>query len=118
MTILVSNRSRLDAALKKAGTTLFLILDDPGHEAEAVHDKAEEVSANRPWWRTFLLTDPAVLTAAERKLWFAEAGYYAVVGGKDRVVAVRGPVQDLILSDGNPSGVEIRWAFNQGDLLP
>ena len=118
MTILKSNRSPLDSALKKKGTTLLLILDDPGMEAEAVHDKSVEVSDSTPDWRTFLITDPSVLTPTEKKLWFSAAGYYAVVGGTDRVVAMRGPVHDLMLSDGSPSGVEILWAFNQGDLLP
>ncbi len=118
MTILKTDRTRLDAALKKKGTTLLLILDDPGMEAEAVHDKAEEVSKKNKWWFTFVITDASVLSAQEKKLWFSDAGYYAVVGGTDRVVAMRGPVHDLMLSDGSASGVEILWAFNQGDLLP
>ncbi|MSR62957.1 MAG: hypothetical protein EXS08_10985 [Planctomycetes bacterium] len=118
MTIVTNNRSRLDSALRKKGATLMLILDDPAREAEDVHDKAVEVGSNRPWWFVFLITDARLLSAQEKKLWFAEPGYYAVVGGKDKVVAIRGPVHDLIMSDGKPSGVEIRWAFNQGDLLP
>lgn len=118
MTILDKDRARLDKALEKKGTTLFLILDDPALEAEAVHDKATEIAAGTPWWKVFLITDASLLTASEKKLWFQEPGHYAVVGGTERVVAIRGPVHDLIMSSGKPSAIEIRWAFNQGDLLP
>lgn len=118
MTILTNSRASLDKALDTEGTTLFLILDDPENAGELVHDKAVAIASARPWRNAFLITDPSLLTAKERKLWFDEAGYYAVVGGKDKVVAVRGPLDALIMSNGAPSAMEIRWSFNQGDLLP
>ena len=72
MTIITMSRSRLDSALNKTGTTLFLILDDPGNEAELVREKADEIAGPRPWRSVFLITDPTLLTANERKLWFDE----------------------------------------------
>ena len=51
-------------------------------------------------------------------LWFDTEGHLAVVGGTHKVVAYRSPISTLMLPSGKPSGIEIRWAFNQGDLLP
>jgi hypothetical protein len=116
MTVIRTDRSLLDAALAEDGTTLLLISDDPDPVAELIHDKAEEVA--KAWQRVFLLTDLATLKPKERQLWFEEEGHFAVVGGKAKVVAFRSPISALMLPSGKPSGVEIRWAFNQGDLLP
>ena len=116
MTVIDTDRSKLDAALAEDGTTLLLISDDPDPVAELVHDKAEEVA--KDWHRVFLLKDLAVLKPKERTTWFDEEGHFAVVGGKNKVVAYRSAISALMLPSGKPSGVEIRWAFNQGDLLP
>jgi hypothetical protein len=116
MTVIDADRTNLDAALAEDGTTLLLISDDPDPVAELVHDKAEEVA--KDWQRVFLLKSLAVLKPKERQTWFDEEGHFAVVGGKDKVVAFRSPISALMLPSGKPSGVEIRWAFNQGDLLP
>jgi hypothetical protein len=116
MTIVKQSRTRLDRALAERVTTLLLISDETGDQAEAVHDAAEQVA--KAGQRAFLVTDLSVLTARERKHWFAEGGHYAVVGGKDRVVAVRGALDELLLSDGKPSPIEIRFALAKGDRLP
>lgn len=116
MTVVHSNRSALDAVLAEKENTILLISDDPDPVAELVHDKAEDVA--KSWQRVILIKDLAVLTSAERNLWFEDAGFYAVVGGKSKVVAVRGPISVLMLPSGKPSGIEIRFAFSQGDLLP
>jgi len=116
MTVIDQDRSKLDAALEEDGVTLLLISDDPDPVAELVHDKAEDVA--KEWQRAFLVKDLAVLKPKERETWFEEEGHFAVVGGKKKVVALRGPISNLMLPSGKPSGVEIRWAFNQGDLLP
>jgi hypothetical protein len=116
MTVIDQDRSKLDEALAEEGTTILLISDDPDPVAELVHDKADEVA--KEWQRTILVKDLAVLKPKEREVWFGEEGYFAVVGGKKKVVAMRGPISNLMLPSGKPSGVEIRWAFNQGDLLP
>lgn len=118
MTILVKSRVRLDTALAMSDATLFLILDDRDESvAESVHDKAEDIAAPRPWRRVFLVTDDSILTDDERRLWFDEPGHYAVVGGKDKVVAVRGSLDELTLDDGTPIAAMIRSAFNRGDQL-
>jgi len=116
MTVIAADRSKLDAALAEAGDTLLLLADDPDPVAELVHDKAEEIA--KAWQRVFLVRDLAVLKPAERKTWFAEEGHYAVVGGTHKVVAIRGPISELVLPSGKPSGIEIRWVLNRGDLLP
>ena len=118
---LVSNdrdRKKLDSALKKLGTTLLLILDDAEAEAEFIHDKAEKVVALQTSRKVFLIKDVNLLTQEERIQWFESPGHYAVVGGKHKAVAIRGPISDLILSNDKPSPIEIRWAFQQGELLP
>jgi hypothetical protein len=118
MTILTNSRKKLDAALDDDETTLFLVLDDPEElVAEAVHDKAEEIAAPRPWRRVFVVTDAELLTDDERMLWFDEPGHFAVVGGKAKVVAMRGPLTDLVLPNGAPIAMKIRTAFNLGDHL-
>ncbi|MBK7875158.1 MAG: hypothetical protein IPJ77_05325 [Planctomycetes bacterium] len=118
MTILVKSRTRLDAALALPDATLFLVLDDRDETAaEGVHDKAEEIAAPRPWRRVFLVTDDSILTDDERMLWFDEPGHYAVVGGRKKVVAVRGSLDELTLDDGTPIAAMIRTAFNRGDQL-
>lgn len=116
MTILTTSRKKLDDALARQGNTLLLVSDETGDDAENVHDKAEAVA--RSWQSAFLIRDLALLSPAERSRWFSEGGHYAVVGGTQKVVALRGPLSDLLLSNAKPSGIEIRWAFAQGDLLP
>jgi hypothetical protein len=116
MTVIHTDRKKLDVALGEDGATLLLISDDPDPVAELVHEKAEAVA--KDWHRVLLITDLAVLKPKERQQWFSEEGHYVVVGGRHTVVAVRGPISDLMLPSGKPSGVEIRWALNQGDLLP
>ena len=116
MTVIAADRSKLDLALAEDGATLLLISDDPDPVAELIHDKAQEVA--KDWQRVFLLKNLAILKPQERLLWFDTEGHFAVVGGAHKVVAYRSPVSTLMLPSGKPSGVEIRWAFNQGDLLP
>lgn len=116
MTVIDMDRTKLDVALAEDGNTILLISDDPDPVAELVHDKAEGVA--KDWHRVFLLKSLAVLKPNERQTWFEEEGHFAVVGGKHKVVAHRGPISTLMLPSGKPSGIEIRWAFNQGDLLP
>ena len=116
MTVIGTDRQELDAALEEDGTTLLLISDDPDPVAELVHDKAEAVA--KAWQHVFLIEDLALLKPAERRNWLEEPGHFAVLGGRHKVVAVRGPLSDLMLPSGKPSGIEIRWAFNQGDRLP
>ena len=116
MTVIVADRSKLDLALAEAGTTLLLISDDPDPVAELIHDRAEEIA--KDWHRVFLIEDLSVLKPKERQTWFDEEGHFAVVGGKHKVVAFRSLISVLMLPSGKPSGVEIRWALNQGDLLP
>jgi hypothetical protein len=117
MTLLTNSRKKLDAALADDETTLFLILDDPDEVAEAVHDKAEEIAEPREWRRVFLIREVELLSADERKLWFDEPGHYAVVGGKEKVVAMRAPLTDVVLPNGTPIAMKIRTAFNLGDHL-
>ncbi len=116
MTVIKQSRTRLDKALKNKATTLLLISDEAGALAEDVHDAAEIIAKSGQL--IFLLTDLAVLTSSETKLWFTEGGHYAVVGGTDRVVAIRGMLDDLFLSDGTPSPIEIRFVLAKGDVLP
>jgi hypothetical protein len=116
MTVVGGSRALLDKALKSKSTTLLLLSNDLGEVAEKVHASAESIL--KPGQKVFLLTDLQVLTAQERKAWFKEGGFYAVVGGSDRVVAIRGTLDELMLSDGNPSKIEIRFVLARGDLLP
>ena len=116
MSVVKQNRTRLDKALKNKAATLLLISDEAGDLAENVHGAAEVVA--KPGQLIFLLTDLSVLTTEESKLWFAEGGHYAVVGGSHRVVAIRGMLDDLFLSDGTPSPIEIRFVLAKGDVLP
>jgi len=115
MTI-VTSRKKLDVALASNGSTLLLISDEAGNDAENVHDKAEQVA--KAWQSVLLIRDLEILKPSELSLWFDEGGHYAAIGGKEKVVALRGPLSDLLLSNGKPSGIEIRWAFAQGDQLP
>ncbi len=112
----IATRKRLDRALEDRVLTLLLITDEDLDVAETVHDVAEEIA--KPGQEVFLIKDMGLLTPAERKLWFDESGHYAVVGGKQRVVAIRGPLDELILSDGSPSKIEIRYVLAKGDVLP
>jgi len=116
MTIVKKSRTRLDRALRQKVLTVLLLSDEQGDEAEAVHAVATDVL--KAGQKVFLLTDLGVLTASERSMWFAEGGHYAVVGGSDRVVAIRGTLDELMLSDGSPSRVELRYVLAKGDLLP
>lgn len=115
MTI-ISTRTKLQQALDTDGCTILIISDDPDSNAEHIHDKAEDVA--KDWQYVFLVTNLGMLKPAERKAWFDEEGHYAVIGGTNKVVAVRGPLSDFLLPDGTASGIEIRWAFAQGDRLP
>jgi hypothetical protein len=112
----IHDAQALRQLVQATGTTVLLISDDDGSVCEVVHAKAEQVA--KPWQRAGLVLDLAILTAAERQLWFSEKGHYAVVGGSARVVAVRGPISDLLLSNGRPSAIEIRFAMAKGDVLP
>jgi hypothetical protein len=116
MTVITGSRTLLDKALKSKAMTLLLVSNEEGEDAEAVHDTAEEVL--KAGQKVFLLTDLALLTQDERKTWFKDGGFYAVVGGSDRVVAIRGTLDELMLSDGKPSKIEIRFVLARGDLLP
>lgn len=116
MTVVSGSRTLLDKALESKALTLLLLSNEQGEVAEAVHDTAEKVL--KPGHRVFLLTDLTILKAQERKTWFKEGGFYAVVGGSDRVVAIRGMLTDLLLSNGSPSRIEIRFALARGDILP
>lgn len=116
--ILTNDRTELNIAVKDEHCTVLVILDDPANVAEEIHDMAELLCKKRPWRKVILLKSITLLTASERKLWMEEPSHYAVIGGKNRVVAVRGPLSDLILPDSTPSAIEIQWAFDQGDRLP
>jgi len=122
MTTIKQNRKKLNEALEDKALTLLLISDDIGTQAEQVHDAADELLKSGQ--EVFLITDLDVLTPTEKKHWFEEGGHYVVVGGRNRVVAIRGMLTDLFLSavppatPGEPSPIEIRAVLARGDLLP
>lgn len=122
MTTIKQNRKKLNEALEDKALTLLLISDDIGTQAEQVHDAADELLKSGQ--EVFLITDLDVLTPTEKKHWFEEGGHYVVVGGRNRVVAIRGMLTDLFLSavppatTGEPSPIEIRAVLARGDLLP
>ena len=115
--ILTLDRTKLNKAIEDEHCTILVILDDPANVAEEIHDMAALLCTKRPWRKVFLLKTITLLAASERKLWIGEPSHYAVIGGKNRVVAVRGPLGDLTLPDSTPSAIEIQWAFDQGDRL-
>ena len=116
MTVVGASRTALDKALKSKALTLLLLSNEAGLVAEKVHATAEAIA--KQGQKIFLLTDLSILSAEEQKTWFKEGGFYAVVGGSDRVVAIRGTLDELMLSDGTPSKIEIRFVLARGDLLP
>lgn len=116
MVKITTSRARLDAALADARRTILLIRGSNGL-ALAVHDLADD-KVTQPWRATFLVTDPSVLTAGERRDWLPDDGRYCVLGGDEpKRVAVGGSCDDLLRTDGAPSILAIRSAFARGDLL-
>lgn len=116
MTIVTTRTKSLDTRLQDTGVTVLLLSDEDADVAERIHTAAEAVAKAGQF--VFLLRDVGILTAAERKRWFDAGGHYAVVGGTDRVVAVRGTLDEFLLSDGSVSRIEIRFALARGDKLP
>lgn len=115
MTVVAQSRTSLDKALADRKLTLLLIRGPRGGREQAIHDLAQS-SVTEPWRRTFLLTDPTVLTASELTRWFNDStGRYAVIGGDGRVVADRGDCGQFLRADGDPSIIRIRQAFVRGD---
>ena len=117
MTIVSDKRAPLEDALALDQATLLLVAADPeSADAQAIHDKAESIAKE---WQTILwIQDLGLLKPAERKLWFELPGHYAVVGGTEKVVALRGELSELMTAGGRPSSLELRWALAKGDKLP
>ena len=116
MTIIRTRTSSFETRLQDSGVTMLLLSDEDDDVAERIHDVAANVLKSGQF--VFLLRNVAILTSAEQQRWFAEGGHYAVIGGTDRVVAVRGTLDEFMLSDGSVSRIEIRFAMARGDKLP
>ncbi|MGQ0720398.1 MAG: hypothetical protein ACT4PE_02365 [Candidatus Eiseniibacteriota bacterium] len=116
MSVIAQSRATLDKALVDSKLTVLLLLGPRGGREQAIHDLAQS-SVTEPWRRTFLVTAPTLLTAAEFTRWFkGSTGRYTVIGGTGRVVAASGACSQLLRADGGPSIIRIRQAFVQGDL--
>ena len=118
--IIKENRTRLDQALGNPKLTVLLLSGVRESKVGKVYDFVSNENLE-PWRRCFLITDLVVLTEAEQTRWFdgANTDRYAVVGGTQhpKSVALKGPIEDLLKSDGKPGRRKIRSAFARGDLL-
>lgn len=115
MSILSTNRKKLDDALQDRALTLLLLMGPLGGVEEAIHNRTEE-AVTEEWRRTFLISERTLLTVTENTNWFSNAvGRYAVIGGSSRTVADLGLCADLLNADESPSVLRIRRAFSKGD---
>ncbi len=113
--------SLLSKALDKDTASIAIVFGTSA-VAQEVADMLARVSAQKPWQRTFLVAatieKQVVLDSAHLPASKETGDCYVILGGRDKVVAVRGPVQDLLTTGGDPSAIECRFVFNQADLLP
>lgn len=128
---------------KKAN--LYRSLEDPkstvmvlsgGLQAALVHAYTEGPDAVTPWQVCFLIANLDVLAEAEKREWFggAHPEKYIVLGGEDhswqagtdtpdtkpnqkKLVAERGPMGDLMLSNTEVDPAAVSTAFAKGDQL-
>lgn len=130
MAIITDDRSALDDALGDDRATLLVLVGEPPSSAGQVHDCAE---GERPdcgegitddWRYTFLVTDPDILTPAERQEWFrlgdpgdgpapdADPEPVSVYAILDRTSGrtCRDELSALMLND-EPSIIKIKLAF-------
>ena len=116
MTRLVTSRAALERALEDPALTVLLIAGSDGTPL-AVHDLADGTETPaRPWRVAFLVTDLALLTAAEKRDWELADGRYAVLGGDPpKALADSGDAADLTRTSGEPSILRVRQAFANGD---
>jgi hypothetical protein len=118
--IIGENRTELDHALSDEQNVLLLLYGTTGSKAGRVHDFVENEDF-APWRKCFLLTDLNILTESEMAEWFEEdiSDRYAVVGGaaEPKTTAKKGPVDDLLRTDGQPDIIKIDTAFAEGEQL-
>src|SRR5712691_1074340 len=116
-----NDRTRLDISLPDVTTVLLLLRGaENGSKAREVHDFIETTRAKQsrhydPWQHQILVTDDGNVTAAEKQDWFNDASdCYAVLRsrspGSPGQAVWRGPITDLLFSEGDPDYVQIRRA--------
>lgn len=116
MVRLTTDRTELDAALGNDRFTLLIVAGDSA-DANAIEALAEE-KVTQPWRFVFLVTDLALLTAAETSAWVDDVDQYCVLGGDaPKAVAEFDTIDALQRTDGRPSILRIRRAFAKGDQL-
>ena len=121
------DKGELTGALARAGSIMVLA---PGPKATLVHDRAKNASSATPWRVCFLIENLGTLKDDEKKWFDADppgkdpsgkdvSERYAVLGGRpgEKELAVKGPIDDLMLSDTEPDNLEISRAFAEGDKI-
>lgn len=118
--VVKQGRTRLDTALRNPKLTVLLLSGSKESNAGATH-KTIASREWEPWRRYFLVTDLSLLTNAEKTRWFGgnRTDRYAVVGGRNQPKAVgkKGPIGDLLRTNGSPSNLKVRLTFARGDQL-
>ena len=122
--IIGNNRKQLDAWLADETTVLLLLCGaENGSKAREVRDFIQRTRADNSRHYDFfqhevLVTDDGKVTAPEKQQWFENASdCYAILRNrtpnKPKVVVKRGPITDILFTDGNqdPDYVQIRIAF-------
>ena len=116
MAVLVTSRAQLDEWLERVQLSILVLSGPRDGATEAVHDLAEEAFAHQQTWRkTAFVVELALLTADERAAWVDGPDRYAMVARTTREVVERGPIDDLVRSDGEPSIRALRRVFHAGD---
>jgi len=114
--MIISIRSELDRILKNKDLTILVLTD--GKKTRAVYNFLEDHSSNfDPWHKWLLISNINILKPNEKYEWFDNnASEYYVVLGKNRNVAKKGKVDNLLRYDGKPDMLKIREAILSGDI--
>jgi len=113
--VIISDRSKLDEALKNENFTILVLAN--GEKTSAVHKWLEEHRSNFELWQEwFLILNINILRQEEISEWFDRntSEYYAVLCGRTENVFKKGKIDDLLRTDGNPGMMKIREAFLSG----
>ena len=113
----VTSRDVVSTHVDSSEWTLLLIVDDKEGRGRTIHDRAVKAFRRERIHRKTLLFDAAGLCHPEYPPAEIdrEDGRYVVIGRKSRGVIKRGPIDDLLRNNGDPSIQSIRRAFNAGD---
>lgn len=99
-------------------STVLLLFAEPAQVISQIHEMAEK-AASDPDWKTFWVTDNALLSDQEKQEWCGAENQYVTFSrddGSGERIKKGGSVSSLCFSSGKPSPISIRKTFTDARL--